>query len=308
MKIAENISELIGNTPLVRIRKVPGPECRAEILGKLEYFNPVSSVKDRLAVSLIEDGEKRGLIDKDTVIIEPTSGNTGIGLAAVCAQRGYRLILTMPESMSEERKKLLAFLGAELILTPPKEGMKGAMGEAEELAKKYKKAFLPKQFENPANPAIHRRTTALEIIQDTDGSLDYFVAGVGTGGTITGTGEVLKEKVPGIKIIAVEPEDSPVLSGGSPGKHGIQGIGAGFIPPVLNRKVIDEVLCVSGADALSTASALAKKEGILCGISAGAAVHAAVQLGLRPENAGKRIVVILPDTGERYLSLWKDLD
>jgi cysteine synthase A len=303
MKIAENITELIGKTPLVKLNKIK-EGINAEIIAKLEFFNPCGSVKDRIAVSMILDAEKKGIINKDTVIIEPTSGNTGIGLAFVCAQRGYKLILTMPESMSIERRKLLSLFGAEIVLTPADEGMKGAVKKAEELLKEYKNSFMPDQFKNPANPEIHRKTTAEEIWDDTEGKVDIFVAGVGTGGTITGVGEVLKSRKKDIKIVAVEPENSPVLSGGSPGRHKIQGIGAGFIPEVLNLKIIDEIIRVKDEDAIETAKKIIKKEGILCGISSGANVYAAMEIGKRKENEGKIIVVILPDTGERYLSVF----
>ncbi len=303
MKIAENITELIGNTPLVKLNKIT-EGIDAKIIAKLEFFNPCGSVKDRIAVSMIKDAEKKGLINKDTVIIEPTSGNTGIGLAFVCAQRGYKLILTIPESMSIERRKLLSLFGAEIVLTPADEGMTGAVKKAEELLKEYRNSFMPQQFKNPANPEIHRKTTAEEIWENTEGNIDIFVAGVGTGGTITGVGEVLKQRKKGIKIIAVEPENSPVLSGGSPGRHKIQGIGAGFIPEVLNLKIIDEIIKVKDEDAISTAKEIIKKEGILCGISSGANVFAAIEVGKRKENEGKIIVVILPDTGERYLSVF----
>jgi cysteine synthase A len=302
-KIYNDITGTIGNTPLLRINRLGG-NLKAEVLVKLESFNPLSSVKDRLGVALIEAGEKAGLIKKDTVIIEPTSGNTGIALAFVCAARGYRLILTMPETMSVERRQLLKIFGAEVVLTDGAKGMKGAVDKAEELAKTTKNAFVPQQFNNPANPDIHRRTTALEIWNDTEGKIDYFIAGVGTGGTLTGVGEVLKTRNPAVKIIAVEPKDSPVLSGGQPGPHKIQGIGAGFIPQVLNSGIIDEIISVSSEDAGETARRLAKEEGILAGISSGAALWAGLQIASRSEAAGKTIVVILPDSGERYLSTW----
>jgi cysteine synthase A len=303
MKIAENITELTGNTPLVRLKKIE-KDTAATLVGKCEFFNPCSSIKDRIGVAMISAAEAGGLINKDTVIIEPTSGNTGIGLAFVCAQRGYRLILTMPESMSIERRKILSHFGAELELTPAEGGMKGAVQKAEELRSTYPNSFIPQQFKNSANPEIHRRTTAEEIWKDTDGKVDIFIAGVGTGGTITGVGEVLKKRKPGITIIAVEPVESPVLSGGNPGPHRIQGIGAGFIPDILNREVIDEVVTVNGEEAIDMALRLAKEEGILAGISGGAAVCSAVRTGNKEENKGKLIVVILPDTGERYLSVW----
>lgn len=301
--IAQKLTDLIGNTPLMALNRysreagLPDP-----LLGKLEYFNPLGSVKDRIAFAMIEAGEAAGKIKPDTLIIEPTSGNTGIGLAFVAASRGYKLILTMPETMSVERRNLLKALGAELVLTPGAEGMKGAIRKAEELAQANPNSFLPQQFKNPANPEIHRKTTAEEIWRDTGGKIDIFVAGVGTGGTITGVGEVLKSRNPAVQIIAVEPADSPVLSGGQPGPHKIQGIGAGFVPDVLNPNIIDEIITVKNDDAMATGRELAKTEGLLIGISCGAAVWAATQVARRPENKGKVIVVILPDTGERYLS------
>ena len=301
--IAQKLTDLIGNTPLMALNRysreagLPDP-----LLGKLEYFNPLGSVKDRIAFAMIEAGEAAGKIKPDTLIIEPTSGNTGIGLAFVAASRGYQLILTMPETMSVERRNLLKALGAELVLTPGAEGMKGAIRKAEELAQANPNSFLPQQFKNLANPEIHRKTTAEEIWRDTGGKVDIFVAGVGTGGTITGVGEVLKSRNPAVQIIAVEPADSPVLSGGQPGPHKIQGIGAGFVPDVLNPNIIDEIITVKNDDAMATGRELAKTEGLLIGISCGAAGWAATQVARRPENKGKVIVVILPDTGERYLS------
>lgn len=298
--IFENITAAIGFTPLVRIKKLAS--AGASVLGKLESFNPCGSVKDRIALSMIEAAEQKGLIKENTVIIEPTSGNTGIGLACVCAAKGYKLILTMPESMSIERRKLLKLFGARIVLTPAENGMPGAIEKANQLISEVDNAFMPQQFNNPANPQIHRETTAEEIWNDTDGSVDIFVAGVGTGGTITGCGEVLKKNNKDLKVVAVEPKDSPVLSGGKLGPHSIQGIGAGFIPDVLNVDIIDEIIQVSNDDAMETAEQLAAKEGILAGISSGAAMAAAVQLSFRAENEGKTIVVILPDTGERYIS------
>jgi cysteine synthase A len=306
-RIYNSITELVGNTPLVRLNRL-SDESNAEILGKLESFNPLSSVKDRIGLSMIDAAEKEGVLKKGSILVEPTSGNTGIALAFVAASRGYRLILTMPETMSVERRSLLEALGAELVLTAGADGMKGAIARAEELVAETPGAFMPQQFENPANPEVHRRTTAVEIWNDTDGTVDIFVAGVGTGGTITGVGEVFKKKKPGIQIVAVEPEGSPVLSGGHPGPHKIQGIGAGFVPAVLDMDVIDEIVKVSAENATTTSRYLATEEGILAGISAGAAVFAASQVAKRPENRGKTIVVVVPDTGERYLStpLFKD--
>ncbi len=303
MNVASNITDLIGNTPLVKINKL-NENGRAQVVAKLEMFNPLSSVKDRIGFAMIEDGEKRGLIDKETVIVEPTSGNTGVALAFVAASRGYRLILTMPETMSMERRKLLKALGAELVLTEGAKGMKGAIAKAEEIVAELPKAYMPQQFNNPANPAKHRVTTAEEIWRDTDGRADILVAGVGTGGTITGVAQVLKERKPSFKVVAVEPESSPVLSGGMPGPHKIQGIGAGFVPQVVKRELIDEIIKVKDSDAGATSRALAKQEGVLVGISSGAAMWAALEVAKRPENEGKLIVVILPDSGERYLSTW----
>jgi cysteine synthase len=301
--IFADITKTVGKTPLVRLNRIQ-KGLNAEILVKIESFNPLSSVKDRIGVAMIEAAEAAGLISKDSVIIEPTSGNTGIALAFVCAAKGYRLILTMPDTMSMERRHLLSILGAELVLTEGAKAMKGAIEKAEELAANYKNSFIPQQFKNPANPEIHRRTTAQEIWQDTDGRVDYVIAGIGTGGTITGIGEVLKKKKPSVKMIAVEPTDSPVLSGGKPGPHKIQGIGAGFIPDVLNRDVIDEIIQVAHENAGEMARRIAKEEGILVGISSGAALWAALEVAKRKEAEGKMIVAILPDSGERYLSTW----
>jgi len=302
-RIFDDITKTVGNTPLVRINHLTRG-IDATILAKLEFFNPLSSVKDRIGVAMIDSAEECGLLKKGSVVIEPTSGNTGIALAFVCAARGYRLVLTMPDTMSLERRQLLKILGAEVILTEGAKGMKGAVEKAEELAKNTPGSYLPQQFNNPANPDIHRKTTAEEIWRDTDGKVDLFVAGVGTGGTITGVGEVLKERNPAVKIVAVEPIDSPVLSGGKPGPHKIQGIGAGFVPKVLNAKVIDEIIGVSNEDAGAVARRLVREEGIFGGISCGAAMWAALEVGRRSESAGKTIVVLLPDTGERYLSTW----
>lgn len=299
--IYSHIGETIGRTPLVRLNKL-AEGLHATILVKLEFKNPLGSVKDRLGKSLIQDGEERGLINNNTRIIEPTSGNTGIGLAFICAVKGYKLTLTMPETMSVERRKLLTHLGAEIVLTPGSKGMKGAIEKAGELFAASENAYIPNQFSNPANPKIHRDTTAEEIWQDTEGEIDIFVAGVGTGGTITGVSQVLKKRKSGFKSVAVEPSDSPVLSGGAPGPHKIQGIGAGFVPEVLDRSVIDEIVTVTNDEAFETARALAKLEGLLCGISSGAAVSAAMKIAKRPESEGKQIVVILPSTGERYMS------
>jgi cysteine synthase A len=302
-KIANFISELIGQTPLLRLNRVTRG-CKGEVIAKLESFNPCGSVKDRIGYSMIEAAEKAGLIKKDTVILEPTSGNTGIALAFICAAKGYRLVLTMPDTMSAERVHLLRMFGAEVILTSGNEGMTGAVKMAEEMASKDSRYFIPQQFKNPANPEIHRKTTALEIWEDTDGHVDVLVAGVGTGGTITGISDVIKKRKPDFQSIAVEPENSSVLSGGRPGPHKIQGIGAGFVPEVLRMDLVDEVIKVSNEDAGGLARRLAKEEGVLAGISSGAAAWAAIEVAKRPENEGKMIVVILPDTGERYISTW----
>ncbi|MBI5700161.1 cysteine synthase A [Candidatus Saganbacteria bacterium] len=301
--IYEDITKTIGHTPLVKIHRL-FPDSQATILAKLESFNPLSSVKDRIGVAMIEDAEKKGLLKKGATIIEPTSGNTGIALAFAAASRGYKLILTMPETMSSERRQLLKIFGAELVLTPGAEGMSGAIKKAEELVKSTPNSFMPQQFNNPANPEIHRKTTAEEIWKDTGGKADILVVGVGTGGTLTGVGEVIKKRKPAFKVVAVEPAKSPVLSGEKPGPHKIQGIGAGFVPGVLKVKLIDEIIKVEDEKAGETSRLLAKKEGILAGISSGAALWAAGEIAKRPENKGKTIVVILPDTGERYLSTW----
>ncbi|HPS59095.1 MAG TPA: cysteine synthase A [Spirochaetota bacterium] len=302
-RIFDDITKTVGNTPLVRINKLNTTK-GVTLLAKVESFNPLSSVKDRIGVALIEAAERDGLIKDGTTIIEPTSGNTGIALAFVSAAKGYKLILTMPETFSAERRQLLRILGAELVLTDGSKGMKGAIAKAEELHKEIPDSFIPQQFNNPANPEIHRKTTAEEIWKDTDGAVDIVIAGVGTGGTITGIAEVLKKRKPSVKAIAVEPEDSPVLSGGAPGPHKIQGIGAGFVPEVFNKDIIDEIITVAHVDAGNTARSLAKQEGILIGISGGAALFAALKVAKRKDSEGKTIVVILPDTGERYLSTW----
>jgi cysteine synthase A len=302
-KIANFISELIGHTPLLRLNRVT-QGCKGEVIAKLESFNPCGSVKDRIGFSMIEAAEKAGLIKEDTVILEPTSGNTGIALAFICAAKGYPLVLTMPDTMSAERIHLLRMFGAEVILTPGNEGMTGAVKTAEEMASKDSRYFILQQFRNPANPEIHRKTTALEIWEDTDGHVDVLVAGVGTGGTITGISDMIKKRKPGFKVIAVEPENSPVLSGGRPGPHKIQGIGAGFVPEVLRMDLVDEVITVTDEDAGLLARRLAKEEGVLAGISSGAATWAAIEVAKRQENEGKMIVVLLPDTGERYISTW----
>jgi cysteine synthase len=308
MSIAEDVTELVGNTPLVRLRRVTEGAV-ADVVAKLEYFNPGGSVKDRIGVAMLDAAEEAGLLKPDTIILEPTSGNTGIALAMVAAARGYKLVLTMPDTMSIERRVLLRAYGAELVLTPGAEGMPGAIAKAEELAKSDQRYFVPQQFENPANPAIHRATTAEEVWKQTDGKVDIFIAGVGTGGTITGVAQVLKERKPDMKFIAVEPAASPVLSGGQKGPHPIQGIGAGFVPPVYDEDVVDEIITVGNDDALDLARRLAKEEGLLVGISSGAAVVAALEVARRPENDGKLIVVVLPSNGERYLStvLFSDL-
>lgn len=298
--IYESILDLVGNTPMVKLNKIN--DSHAEIYAKLESFNPAGSVKDRISLSMIEAAEEEGIINEDTVLIEPTSGNTGIGLGMVAASKGYKLLLVMPDTMSVERRNLLKAYGAELVLTPGADGMKGAVRKAEELEKEYENAFIPQQFENEANPKIHKKATAKEILEDTEGEFDIFVSGIGTGGTLTGVGELLREKDKEISLIAVEPEDSPVLSGGLPGPHKIQGIGAGFVPEVLDVDLIDDVVQVSNEDAIRTARDLVQKEGILVGISSGAALYAALEIAKKDENKGKRIVTVLPDTGERYLS------
>ena len=302
-KVAKQLTELVGATPILQLCNYEEEHgINANILAKLEYFNPLASVKDRAAMAMIEDGIKQGNINKDTVIIEPTSGNTGIGLAGVCAAKKLRLILTMPDTMSVERRKIVMALGAEIVLTQGRLGMRGAIAKADELKEKYGNAFIPQQFENPSNPEIHRLTTAKEIMDDMDGNVDIFIASVGTGGTITGTAQGIKAVKPDVKIIAVEPSGSPVLSGGQPGPHKIQGIGAGFIPKVMDMSLVDEIVTVSNEDAFAAARDVAKSDGLLVGISSGAVIHAAAQIAARPENEGKNIVILLPDTGERYLS------
>jgi len=303
MRIHESIAETIGRTPLVRLKRV-ARGLGAQVVAKLESFNPCHSVKDRIGVSMIEAAERAGKIGPETIVLEPTSGNTGIALAMACAAKGYKLVLTMPDSMSVERRILLRALGAKLVLTPASEGMRGAVRKAEEMAEADSRYFIPQQFQNPANPEIHRRTTAEEIWSDTEGQVDILVSGVGTGGTITGVSEVIKARKPSFRAVAVEPVESPVLSGGKPGPHKIQGIGAGFVPEVLNRSVVDEIIQVRSEDAGKMAKCLAREEGILAGISSGAAVWAALEVARRPESQGKLIVVVLPDTGERYLSTW----
>jgi len=303
MKIKDNITQLVGNTPLVKLGKI-GKGLPGKLVAKLEFFNPCGSVKDRIAVAMIEEAEKRGVLKPGSLVVEPTSGNTGIGLAFVCAERGYRLLLVMPENVSVERRKILTRLGAEVVLTPASQGMQGAINRAQEMVNNTPGAFMPQQFENPANPRAHRETTAQEIWEDTDGEVDIVVAGVGSGGTITGIAQALKEKKPSFRAVAVEPLRSPVLSGGSPGRHAIQGIGAGFIPPVLQLELVDEVITVDDDDAFLMSERLAKEEGILAGISSGAALWGALEVANREENQDKLIVVIIPDTGERYLSLW----
>lgn len=303
MKIGKNVAELVGNTPLLLVNTIT-KGLKAKVVVKMESANPLFCVKDRLAVAMIEDAEKKGLIDSDTVIVEPTSGNTGIGLASICASRGYELVLTMPDTMSLERRKLLKIFGAKLVLTPGARGMTGAVAEAKKIVEETENAFMPQQFENPVNAKMHENTTAVEIWEDTDGEVDVFVGGVGTGGTVTGVGRGLKSRNKDIKIVAVEPAESPVLSGGKPGPHKIQGIGAGFIPGVMDLSIVDEIVTASAEQAKVMAGRLAKEEGILVGISSGAAMHAAVELAKREENEGKTIVAVLPDTGERYLSTW----